>query len=42
MRVREMVYRSTPPIDSYGLGCFRISGETINGPVLILPGAFGL
>ncbi len=37
MRVSELSFEGPPPIDSYGGGGFRISGEFRAGPLLMLP-----
>lgn len=37
MRLTEINYDTAPPIDSYGPGFFRISGEVVHGAVLLLP-----
>jgi len=38
MRLTEIHYPDTPPIDSYGPGFFRVDGEVIEGGLLVLPG----
>jgi len=37
MRLTEISYDHSKPIDGYGPGFFRIGGEVFEGPVLILP-----
>lgn len=34
MRLNEVTYDDSAPVDGYGPGFFRIGGEVINGPVL--------
>lgn len=41
MRLSEVVYDGAKPIEGYGPGFFRIGGEVIEGPVLILPSGAG-
>ena len=36
-----MVFPSTPPIDGFGPGFFRIGGKVFHGPSLILPDRIG-
>ncbi|MBE3637150.1 Mth938-like domain-containing protein [Mangrovicoccus algicola] len=38
MRLTEIDYRDTPPVEGYGPGFFRIGGEVIRGGLLVLPG----
>ncbi|WP_138465566.1 Mth938-like domain-containing protein [Poseidonocella sp. HB161398] len=38
MRLTEIDYPDTPPVEGYGPGFFRIGGEVIEGGLLILPG----
>lgn len=37
MRLNEVSYNDSAPIEGYGPGFFRIGGEVINGPVLTGP-----
>lgn len=37
MRLTEITYTDAPPIDGYGPGFFRIGGEVVEGPQLVLP-----
>lgn len=37
MRLNEIEYNDSRPIDGYGPGFFRIGGEVINGPVITGP-----
>ena len=37
MRLNEIQYTDAKPIDGYGPGFFRIGGELVDGPVLVLP-----
>lgn len=37
MKLTEITYDTAPPIDSYGPGFFRVGGEVLHGPVLLLP-----
>ena len=37
MRLNEISFNDALPIDSYGPGFFRIGGEVIEGPVLLVP-----
>ncbi|WP_298257032.1 Mth938-like domain-containing protein [uncultured Litoreibacter sp.] len=37
MKLTEITYDTAPPVDSYGPGFFRVGGEIIEGPVLLLP-----
>lgn len=37
MRLNEMQYPDARPIDGYGPGYFRIGGEAIEGPLLVMP-----
>lgn len=39
MRITEVEFETGTPVDGYGPGFFRVGGEVIRGPVLILPGA---
>jgi len=38
MRLTEISYDGPMPIDSYGPGFFRVEGEVVKGPILMLPG----
>ena len=38
MRLNEMVFTDAVPVDGYGPGFFRISGEVHEGALLLLPG----
>ncbi|WP_172329832.1 Mth938-like domain-containing protein [Mangrovicoccus sp. HB161399] len=38
MRLTEIDYRDTPPVEGYGPGFFRIGGEVVEGGLLVLPG----
>lgn len=38
MRVTEIHYPGSPPVDGYGPGFFRVGGEVREGPLLLLPG----
>ena len=37
MRLTEITYDKSKPIDGYGPGFFRIGGQVIDGPVTVLP-----
>ncbi|MBS1303526.1 Mth938-like domain-containing protein [Loktanella sp. SALINAS62] len=37
MRLTEITYDKSKPIDGYGPGFFRIGGQVIEGPVTVLP-----
>lgn len=37
MRMNEVQFDDSKPVDSYGPGFFRIGGDVIKGPVLLLP-----
>lgn len=37
MPIEEMRFPDARPVDSYGPGFFRVGGEVIRGPLLILP-----
>lgn len=37
MRLNEVVYSGLPPVDGYGPGFFRVAGEVVEGPLLLLP-----
>jgi len=37
MRLTEIAYDNSKPIDGYGPGFFRIGGDVYDGPVLVLP-----
>ena len=37
MRLNEIAYDDSKPIDGYGPGFFRIGGDVYEGPVLVLP-----
>lgn len=37
MRMNEVTYTNAKPVDGYGPGFFRIGGEVIKGPVVVLP-----
>ena len=37
MRLTEITYDEAQPIDGYGPGFFRVSGQVLRGPVLISP-----
>lgn len=37
MRMNEVQFDDSKPVDSYGPGFFRIGGEVLNGAVLLLP-----
>ena len=37
MRLNEIRYNDSVPIDGYGPGFFRIGGKIIRGPVLVFP-----
>ena len=37
MRINEITFTDARPIDGYGPGFFRIGGERVDGPVLVLP-----
>lgn len=37
MRFTEVTYDDAQPIDGYGPGFFRIAGEVMTGPVVVLP-----
>ena len=37
MRMNEITYDGSRPIDGYGPGFFRIGGEVVEGAVLVLP-----
>ena len=42
MRLNEVVFDDSRPVDGYGPGFFRIAGEVVAGAVIILPtGVFG-
>ncbi len=42
MRMNEVQFDDSNPVDSYGPGFFRVGGEKLDGPVLLLPsGASG-
>ncbi|PWK61009.1 Mth938-like domain-containing protein [Roseicyclus mahoneyensis] len=42
MRMNEVTYDDSRPVDAYGPGFFRIGGEIVQGAVIILPsGVFG-
>lgn len=38
MQFDEIEFPSSPPVDGYGPGFFRIGGRIVHGPVAILPG----
>lgn len=37
MRLNEIRYTDSRPIDGYGPGFFRIAGQVVEGPVAVLP-----
>lgn len=37
MRMTEIEYSDAKPIEGYGPGFFRIGGEVVHGPTLVLP-----
>lgn len=37
MRVTEIHYPGSPPVDGYGPGFFRVGGDIHQGPLLLLP-----
>ena len=37
MRINEVVFDGRVPIDGYGPGFFRVSGEALDGPLAMLP-----
>jgi len=37
MRLNEVEYTDSKPIDGYGPGFFRIGGERIDGPICVFP-----
>ena len=37
MRLNEIVYNGSLPIDGYGQGFFRIGGQVVQGACLVLP-----
>ncbi|MCB5197904.1 Mth938-like domain-containing protein [Loktanella sp. TSTF-M6] len=37
MRLTEITYDKSKPVDGYGPGFFRIGGQVIEGPVTVLP-----
>lgn len=37
MRLTEIDFDASPPVDGYGPGFFRIGGEVVQGSVLLLP-----
>ena len=37
MRMNEVTFDDSRPVDGYGPGFFRVGGEVVQGPVLILP-----
>ncbi len=37
MRLNEVQYDDSKPVDGYGPGFFRIGGEVFQGPVVVLP-----
>ena len=37
MRMNEVTFDDSRPVDGYGPGFFRIAGEVVVGPVMILP-----
>lgn len=37
MRVTEVHYPGSPPVDAYGPGFFRVAGAVWTGPLLLLP-----
>ncbi|MCX7299330.1 MAG: Mth938-like domain-containing protein [Rhodobacterales bacterium] len=37
MRLNEIRYTDSRPVDGYGPGFFRIGGEVVEGPVTVLP-----
>ncbi len=37
MRMNEIDFESSPPIDSYGPGFFRVDGKVLEGNLLMLP-----
>lgn len=37
MRLNEMQFTDAVPIDGYGPGFFRIAGQALQGPLLVLP-----
>lgn len=39
MKVTEMTFDGSTPIDSYGPGFFRIAGKIVQGAVLMVPGS---
>jgi len=41
MRLTEIQYDGSKPIDSYGPGFFRIGGEKVEGAITILPAGIG-
>ena len=42
MRLNEVTFDDSRPVDGYGPGFFRIGGEIVSGAVIILPsGVFG-
>ena len=38
MRLSEMHFGPTPPVEGYGPGFFRVGGRVFSGPVLLIPG----
>jgi len=39
MRLTEVSFETGTPIDGYGPGFFRVGGEVIQGPTLVMPGS---
>lgn len=37
MRLTEITYDNSQPIDAYGPGFFRIGGQAVDGPVIVAP-----
>lgn len=37
MRLNEITFRGTPPVDGYGPGFFRIGGQLFDGALALLP-----
>ncbi len=37
MRLNEIRYTDSRPVDGYGPGFFRIAGDVVQGPVVVLP-----
>ena len=37
MRLNEIRYTDSKPVDGYGPGFFRIAGQVVRGPVVVLP-----